>query len=81
MAEEILIFPECIADEAWWPSEEQLLVVGARFLTQEGPRVVEIDGRRFSEGMLEDLIREISDNQFEEVGQGRPNQTHKKSVQ
>ena len=74
-AEEIVAVPDGIATEAGWPSEEVLLAIGARFIDQGLARVVEIDGRRFCEGLLEETIRSLDDDRFEANGQGRLNET------
>jgi len=59
--------------EPGWPSRELLIALGAIFLADEPTRVVEIDGRRYCEGMLAALIDEVVDDQFEKIGRGRPN--------
>ncbi len=76
-AEEILDIPENVPAEAGWPSDELLLAVGAKFIIKDPSRVVEIEGRKFCEGMLEASLREISDDVFEELGQERLNKTKK----
>ncbi len=73
--------PDPDKDEDWaWPSHEFLEACGATFLRNETPRVVEINGRRFSEGMLEHTIRKLEDDKFEAMGEGRPNQTEPEQV-
>jgi len=79
-AEEILSIPENIPAEPGWPSDELLLAVGAKFIVEDPSRVIEINGRKFSEGLLESLLNEIEDNAFEERGQGRLNKTPKPSM-
>ncbi len=64
-----------------WPSYELLEACGGRFLRSETPRVVEIEGGRFVEGYLEHEIRQRLDERFEALGQGRPNQTKRFSIQ
>lgn len=76
-AEEILTLPENLAAEPGWPSHELLIAAGACFLAEEPTRVVEIDGRRFCEGLLGAKIDEIVDDVFEEMGRERPNKTVK----
>jgi hypothetical protein len=80
-AEEILDIPENLSAEIGWPSDELLLAVGAKFLLNDQYRVVEIDGKRFCEGMLNATINEITDDLFEEYGEERLNQTKKFSPQ
>ncbi len=76
-AEEILKIPEKVHVEAGWPSDETLQAVGARFIVREQSRVVEIEGRKFCEGMLEAILNELDDNAFEKSGFGRLNKTKK----
>jgi hypothetical protein len=80
-AEEILDIPENLSAEIGWPSDKLLLAVGAKFLLNDQYRVVEIDGKRFCEGMLNATIKEITDDLFEEYGEERLNQTKKFSPQ
>ena len=79
-AEEILSIPENIPAEPGWPSDELLVAVGAKFITENPSRVVEINGRKFSEGLLESFLNEIEDNAFEELGHERLNKTSKTSL-
>jgi hypothetical protein len=79
-AEEILSIPENIPAEPGWPSDELLLAVGAKFIMENPPRVVEINGRKFSEGLLESFLNEIEDNAFEQRGLERLNKTSKPSM-
>ena len=79
-AEEILSIPENIPAEPGWPSDELLVAVGAKFITENPSRVVEINGRKFSEGLLESFLNEIEDNAFEQRGLERLNKTPKPSM-
>jgi len=79
-AEEILSIPENIPAETGWPSDELLLAVGAKFIVENPSRVVEINGRKFSEGLLESFLNEIEDNAFEQLGYERLNKTPKTSM-
>ncbi len=77
VAEKVLDIPENIDAEKGHPSTELLQELGATFL-EEGPtRIVEINGRKYCEGMLEAMIMSLQDDQFEEKGMGRPNETKK----
>lgn len=76
-SQEVLIVPDNISVEVGWPSEEILLSVGAIFIKEEEPRIVEINGKQFAEGMLEAHIKEQDDNIFELLGEKRLNQTEK----
>ncbi len=80
-AEEILDIPENVPAETGWPSDEILLAVGAKFILNDQSRVVEIEGRKFCEGMLGAVIEEITDDAFEKRGEGRPNKTKKPLLQ
>ena len=80
IAEEILSIPESIPAETGWPSDELLLAVGAKFIIENPSRVVEIKGRKFSEGLLESFLNEIEDNAFEQRGLERLNKTPKPSM-
>ena len=80
IAEEILSIPENIPAEPGWPSDELLMAVGAKFIIENPSRVVEINGRKFSEGLLEGFLNEIEDNAFEELGNERLNKTPKTTM-
>lgn len=79
IAEEIMQIPETISCERGWPEEQLLVDLGAVFLLDEPSRVVEINGRKFCEGLLEAEIKEITDNIFEIYDGRRPNKTRKSS--
>jgi len=74
-AEEVLIIPDGYPAETGWPSGELLVALGGTFISGEGARIVEINGRKYCEGLLEGNIRELADDVFEKQGSGRPNQT------
>ena len=76
-AEKVLSIPKNTSTETGWPSEELLITLGAKFIQKDNLRVVDIEGRKFSEGMLESLISEICDNEFEARGDDRLNETKK----
>lgn len=61
--------------EVGWPSNDLLKACGGKFISEETPRVVEINGDKYSEGLLEHTVRMVNDNVFEATGRGRPNQT------
>ncbi len=65
--------------ETGWPSEGLIEACGGKWLREETPRVVEIAGRRFCEGLLEHEICQLSDDVFESHGQGRPNKTERRT--
>lgn len=78
--EEILVIPDNIYAEPGWHSDELLLAVGAKFIVKEPSRVVEINGRKFSEGLLEGYLNEIEDNVHEMRGLERLNKTPKPTM-
>lgn len=66
--------------ERGWPTRELLEACGAVIRRWEEPRVVEIHGVQYVEGMLEHLIRQATDDRFESRGRGRPNNTRRSRV-
>ncbi len=79
-ADAIVEIPESVPAEIGWPPDEVLLAVGAKFLGDSQSRVVEIDGRKFCEGLMEETLRSLDDDMFEALGQGRVNKTKKTST-
>ncbi|MGH9318296.1 MAG: hypothetical protein ACRD21_17445 [Vicinamibacteria bacterium] len=71
--------PQSLEAPMVWPLDELLEACGVRILRPETPRVVEIAGRKFTEGYLEHEIRQIDDDAAEALGRGRPNRTEKHS--
>jgi hypothetical protein len=61
--------------EVGWPSLGLLRQCGARILRDETPRIVEIAGQRFCEGLLDHQILQLTDDAFEACGDGRLNRT------
>jgi len=76
-AEKVVSIPNDAVTETGWPSEELLIGLGAQFIQKDNIRVVEIEGRKFCEGMLESLIAEICDDEFQARGDDRLNETKK----
>jgi hypothetical protein len=79
-AEEILEIPEKMHVETGWPSNEILSALGAKFVLTGLGRVVEIGGRKFCEGMMEETIMTLNDDMFELIGRGLVNKTKKPSA-
>ena len=79
-AEAIVEIPESVPAEIGWPPDEVLLAVGAKFLGDSQSRVIEIDGRKFCEGLMEETLRSLDDDMFEALGQGRVNKTKRTST-
>jgi hypothetical protein len=78
-AEVVKAIPKGVDAELGWPPEELLQALGARYLNEDSPRVVEIGGRKYCEGMLQSHIDEVTDDVFEEQGLGRLNNTVKQT--
>ncbi len=76
-AESVIDIPVNTYVEKGWPLEKDLKALGAKFYSTGAARVVEISGRRFSEGLLESVVRTLDDDSFELLGQGRVNATEK----
>ena len=77
VAEMIMEIPARISAKTGWPTDEVLESCGARILVKGSARVVEIDGRKFSEGLMEHTLRSLDDDMFEAHGWGRPNKTER----
>jgi len=71
----IVQIPAGAEGAAGWPTHELLEACGANILREETPRVVEILGRQFCEGLLDHEISQLSDDAFESRGLGRLNKT------
>jgi hypothetical protein len=61
-AELVLVLSDEFHDDQYrgWAEAELLRACGATFVRSETPRVAELQGVRYSEGMLDHRIREIS---------------------
>ena len=80
VAEAVLDIPGDVRAEMGWPPDELLEALGASALTSDGTRVVEIGGRRFAEGLLEETLRSLDDDLFEASGKDRINRTDKPPI-
>ncbi len=78
-AELVINIPVDTHVEKGWPLEKDFKALGAKFYLTGVARVVEISGRRFSEGLLELVVRTLDDDSFESLGQDRVNATEKDS--
>lgn len=76
-AKKVLNIPDHLDAEPGWPSKELLLALGARYISHDEPRVVEIAGQRYCEGILQAFITELCDDYFELRGDERLNKTNK----
>lgn len=75
----VAVVPQSHEAPMGWPSNELIEACGLRILRHETPRVVEIGGKKFTEGYLEHEIRQIDDDAAEALGRGRPNRTERRS--
>ena len=57
------------------PTHELLRSLGTVFLSEEAPRIVQVDATVYQEGGMDAVIDRISDDQCEALGLGRPNRT------
>jgi hypothetical protein len=60
-AEEILTIPSDLNPEPGWPTDELIHDLGGVFVSQEHPRIVQLNNKKYCEGLLEGIIREIDD--------------------
>mgnify|MGYP003565618634 CR=1 FL=1 len=77
IAEHVLDIPDKFPAEKAWPPTELLEALGAKFIDDGLARVVEISGKIFCEGLMDETIMSISDEVFERQGHGRLNKTPK----
>lgn len=75
IAKEVANIPDNCDAEIGWPGTEVLIAVGAIIHREKSPRVVELNGKFYAEGMLDAHLNELIDNIFESKGDGRPNMT------
>ena len=69
--------PKEIAATQGWPDHELLLNLGAVFLCEKTPRIVQIGSVIYKEGGMDGVLRRLEDDQSEVLGKGRPNGTTK----
>ena len=74
-AEFVLSIPKNLDSEKGYPSNELLKACGAKFLSEGFTRIVEINDKKYTEGMLEAAVRKKDDDLFEARRNGRPNNT------
>jgi hypothetical protein len=75
-AEEILAIPDEFNAVDGWPTDELISDLGGTFINVDHPRVVAINGKKYCEGLLEAIIRDLDDEQ-DESGQQK---THDANV-
>ena len=77
LAAVVIVLPRSLQKDTYrgWPTRELLEDCGAKIVRWETPRVVELEGTRWAEGILEHQILEVTDDLFEKKGKGRPHRT------
>ena len=73
----VLRIPKALASSVGYPSHDLLRSLGAVFISEETPRVVQIGSRVYQEGGMEAVVRRVRDDWAEAWGKGRPNKTTK----
>src|SRR5262249_19685317 len=67
--------PRTLSVHKGWPGHDLLRALGAVFLSETTPRVVEICSTIYQKGGMDAVINRLRDDQPEAAGQGRPNKT------
>ncbi|HEV8712076.1 MAG TPA: hypothetical protein VGX03_04515 [Candidatus Binatia bacterium] len=67
--------PRTLSVRKGWPSHALLSALGAIFLSDSTPRVVEIRSTVYQEGGMDAVINRLSDDYAEATGMGRLNKT------
>lgn len=78
-AEEVLVIPDEFNPIEGWPSDELIHDLGGVFINEEHPRVVELNNKKYCEGMLEAVIREL-DEESEQDDSGQQNDSHQRNT-
>ena len=76
-AEEILTIPSDLNPESGWPTDELIHDLGGVFVSQEHPRIVQLNNRKYCEGLLEGIIRELDDESESDGGEEKSNAQQK----
>jgi hypothetical protein len=69
--------PKDLAPAAGWPDHDLLRSLGAIFLSETTPRVVQIGSTVYQEGGMDAVVDRLNDDLVEAIGKGRPNKTTK----
>ena len=69
--------PAALAPTVGYPSHDLLRSLGAVFISEQTPRVVQIGSRVYQEGGMDAVIDRVNDDMSEAIGKGRPNKTTK----
>jgi hypothetical protein len=67
--------PHTLSARKGWPDHDLLRALGAVFLSDSTPRVVEIKSTVYQEGGMDAVINRLSDDYAEAAGMGRLNKT------
>src|SRR5215510_2727201 len=67
--------PRTLSVHKGWPSSDLLRALGAVFLSDSTPRVVQIRSTVYQEGGMDAVINRLSDDYAEAAGMGRLNKT------
>ena len=67
--------PRTLSVHKGWPSSDLLRALGAVFLSDSTPRVVQIRSTVYQEGGMDAVINRLSDDYAEATGMGRLNKT------
>lgn len=73
----VLPIPEGLTPSLGWPDHDLLRSLGAFFLSETTPRVVQIGPTVYQEGGMDAVVDRVNDDLSEAVGKGRPNKTTK----
>ena len=71
----IVRIPKAVHAPFGYPSHELLRTLGAVFISEETPRVVQMGATVYQEGGMDAVINRVTDDQSEALGHGRPNRT------
>ena len=67
--------PRTLSVRKGWPGHDMLRALGAVFLSETTPHVVEIRSTVYQEGGMDAVINRLSDDYAEAAGMGRLNKT------
>jgi hypothetical protein len=73
----VLRIPATLAPSVGYPTHDLLRSLGAVFISEETPRVVQIGQTIYQEGGMDAVIDRATDDLAEAKGEGRPNRTTK----
>ena len=71
----VCCIPRTLSVRKGWPDHDLLRALGAVFLSESTPRVVELRSTIYQEGGMDAVLRRLEDDQAGAIGKGRPNRT------